>query len=88
MYIEASGVDRSVEFRKRIIDLKRGQLVVSQRALAKRWKWHRTKAVRFLRKLEGRKIIFIETLSLSPPCSIITFLNYNELNPINKKNEK
>jgi len=86
-FFKASGIDRDFIFRKRVIKLKRGQLVISQRTLARRWKWHRTNVVRFLSKLEGRKTIYVETLK-SPPCLIITFLKYNELNPIKEKNEK
>lgn len=88
LLMEASGIDRRVEFRKKPIDLKRGQLVVSQRSLAKRWKWTRSNVRTFLDKLQGRGTIAVKLIAASPPCSIITLLNYARLNPKKGKNEE
>jgi len=87
LYLEASGIDRDFIFRKRVIKLKRGQLVVSQRELARRWNWTRGSVENYLRKLESIKTIYVEARK-GPPCSIITFLNYNENNPRKQENEK
>jgi len=82
-----SGIDRTFIFRKRVIKLKRGKFVTSQRMLARRWNWTRGSVRNFLRKLERRKSIYVEARK-SPPCLIITFLKYNERNPKKEKNEK
>jgi len=88
LYIEASGTDRIFLFKKRHhVALKRGQLITSQRDLAKCWGWHRTSVVRFLKKLERRGTITVRPSDLGRIYLIITFLNYDELNPKNKENE-
>jgi DNA-binding MarR family transcriptional regulator len=80
--IEARGKDSpGFEFEKRIVHLKRGQLITSQRKLAKRWNWSRGSVTYFLGKLERRKIITVSPSNLGRIYSIITFLNYNKLNP-------
>ncbi|MBA7520828.1 hypothetical protein ES705_12927 [subsurface metagenome] len=80
--IEARGKNSpGFEFEKRIVHLKRGQLITSQRKLAKRWNWSRGSVTYFLGKLERRKIITVSPSNLGRIYSIITFLNYNKLNP-------
>ena len=89
LFLEARGKDSPrFEFEKRIVNLKRGQLIKSQRSLAKRWNWHRNSVVRFLKKLEGRGTIIITLSHLGRSYSIITFLKYNELNPMKDENDK
>jgi len=85
LYMEASGTDRIVIFKKRVIKLKRGQLATSQRILAKRWNWTRGSVRNFLSKLERRQSISVKPLTHSPPHSLITFLKYDELNPMNEE---
>lgn len=89
LYLGARGVDSpGFEFEKRIIDLKRGQLITSQHKLAKRWNWSRGSVRNFLSKLERRKTIITESfLSGRTGYTIITFLKYNELNPLNEVKE-
>ncbi|MBA7496142.1 hypothetical protein ES702_06740 [subsurface metagenome] len=82
LYIDASWKDRIFLFKKRHnVPLKRGQLITSQPDLAKRWGWHRTSVVRFLEKLERQGTITVRPSDLGRVYSIITFLNYDELNP-------
>jgi len=83
--LEARGKDSpGFEFEKRIVHLKRGQLITSQRKLAKRWNWSRNSVRNFLSKLERRKIITVSPSNLGRIYSIITFLKYNELNPLDE----
>lgn len=87
--LEARGIDSpGFEFQKRIVHLKRGQLITSQRILAKRWSWHRNSVTRFLKKLEKRGTIINCRSNLGRGYSIITFLNYNELNPLLDNSDK
>lgn len=90
LYVEARGLDSPhFQFRYKIVDLKRGQLITSQRILAKRWNWHRNNVVRFLEKLERRRTIITKTFSLGRSgYTIIELLKYNELNPLNKVEKK
>jgi len=83
--IEARGKDSpGFEFEKRIVHLRRGQLITSQRKLAKRWNWSRNSVRNFLSKLERLKIITVSPSNLGRVYSIITFLEYNKLNPLDE----
>lgn len=84
LYSEAWGVDNpGFVFKKRIVNLKRGELVTTQRTLAKRWGWYQTSVVRFLKKLEKRKTITIKVHGRGRGGYIvITFRHYNKLNPL------
>lgn len=83
--LDARGKDSpGFEFEKRIVHLKRGQLITSQRKLAKRWNWSRGSVTYFLSKLERRRIITISPSNLGRIYSIITFLKYKELNPLDE----
>jgi len=88
MYLDARGVDTQPEnpmiFHGHIIPLKRGQLVTSQPAYAKRWGWVRCSVRNFFSKMERRGTIRIDAIKGSGGYSVITFLNYNELNPLEK----
>ncbi|MBA7676070.1 hypothetical protein ES703_84310 [subsurface metagenome] len=90
LYLEARGLDSTnFQFGHKIVDLKRGQLITSQRILAKRWHWSRGSVRNFLKKLERRSTIIAKTFSLGRNgYTIITFLKYNELNPLNKIEKK
>lgn len=89
LYLEARGIDSpGLEFKKKIVHLKRGQLITSQRILAERWSWHKNSVARFLKKLEKRGTITNCPSSLGRGYSIITFLNYNELNPLLDNSDK
>ena len=86
LYVKAQGVDTdNFLFRKRLVELKRGQLVTSTRLLAADWNWSRGGVRNFLRKLERRQTIKVESFRSKPPRTVITFLKYNELNPIGEK---
>lgn len=89
LYLEARGVDSpGFEFNKKIVHLKRGQLITSQRILAKRWDWLRCSVQSFLKKLEKRGTITNCPSNLGRVYSIITFLNYDELNPLLDNSDK
>ena len=83
LYMEASGTERIITYKRREFKLKRGQLITSERDLAKRWKWTRGSVRNFLRKLEMRNTIAIKTFKIRPPSTLITILKYNALNPDN-----
>jgi len=57
------------------IDVKRGQLGVSEKGLADRWKWSRNKVKKFLKELENEHQIKV---SKSNVTQVVTVLNYNE----------
>jgi len=90
LWAEARGLDSPhFQFRYKIVDLKRGQLITSQRILAKRWKWSRGSVRNFLEILERRKTIIAKTFPLGRSgYTIITLLEYNNLNPLNKAEKK
>ena len=90
LYVEARGVDSpGFQFRYKIVDLERGQLVTSQRILAKRWRWSRGSVENFLKNLERRRTIITKSFPLGRSgYTIITLVNYNELNPLNEIGKK
>ena len=86
MYLDARGVDTQPEkpmiFHGHVIPLKRGQLITSQRELAHRWRWPRNSVRNFFSKMERRGSILIDVIKGRAGYSLITFLKYNELNPM------
>ena len=81
LYMEARGVAAEINFRRTRLKLERGQLITSQRELARRWRWTRGSVENFLRKLQRRGSIAIETLRQKRGFSIVTLLKFAELNP-------
>ena len=57
------------------IDVKRGQLGVSEKGLADRWKWSRNKVKKFLKELENEHQIKVIKNNVT---QVVTVLNYNE----------
>ena len=85
LYMEASGIDRIVEFHRASVSLKRGQLVETYRDLAKRWGWTLGSVQNFLRKLIRRGSIDIDAYHRSRRFITITLKKYEELNPLERK---
>lgn len=90
LYLNTRGMDSpGFVFKKKIVHLKRGQLITSQRILAKRWNWSRGSVENFLKKLEKRRTIAVEVHGRGRGSyTIIIFLKYNELNPLNEVEKK
>lgn len=58
----------------RVIDIKRGQIALSQLALQKRWGWSQNKVKRFLNRLQSDSMCDFKTNDLT---TIITICNYS-----------
>ncbi len=54
----------------------RGQLLTSQKNLAKRWNWSASKVHNVLVKLKNAKMLDFETLKWGRGCTLITIQNY------------
>ncbi|MBA7611598.1 hypothetical protein ES703_18826 [subsurface metagenome] len=94
MRSDARGVDTpGFEFKtgkkrnfKQTVDLKRGQLITSQRDLARKWGWkNRNNVVFFLAKLERGGEISVTKSDTGREYIIVTFINYDEENPPGKE---
>lgn len=85
LILMANGKDKEVIFDGRPMLIRRGQLLTSQRKLAARWRWSKTKTADFL-KISSKHDHAIEIIS-DRKKSIITILNYEHYNPLpeNKK---
>lgn len=72
----AAGIDNGIR--------KRGQILTTQRTLAKDWKWERTKVQRFLKKLEvdGEIKTIPQRAGERRDGILITICNYDLYNPI------
>lgn len=71
----ASYKDRTIMIRDHKINIKRGQLVFSQRTLSERWGWSRNKVERFLKVLEEENVIKPENIYVT---TLITIFNYDK----------
>lgn len=80
LFLMANGKDKEVIFDGRPILVKRGQLLTSQRKLAARWSWSKTKTRDFL-NISPKHDHTIEIIS-DRKKSIITILNYEKYNPL------
>lgn len=79
LFLNANGKDKEIIFDGRPLLIKRGQLLTSQRQLAARWGWSKTKTADFL-KNSSKHDHAIEIIS-DRKKSIITILNYDRYNP-------
>lgn len=80
----AAGTNRQVIFRGEYINLKRGQLIMSERFLAARWKWDRGTVHRFLAFCLDERMIRYHRKNHR--ISIVTILNYRIYNPSKRTN--
>ena len=69
----ANYADKSRYYKGVFQDVKRGQIVTSQQALAERWKWSRHRVSDFLRTLEAAKMV---TTSRTTHGTLLTVVNY------------
>ena len=83
MIMLANGKDKEIIFDGKSLLIKRGQFLTSQRQLAARWGWSKTKTADFL-KISSKHDHSIEIIS-DRKKSIITILNYDKYNPLPNK---
>lgn len=69
----ANYADKAKFYKGVFQDVKRGQIVTSQQALAERWKWSRHRVSDFLRTLEAAKMVTTERTTHG---TLITVVNY------------
>lgn len=79
LILNANGKEKEILFDGKPILIKRGQFLTSQRKLAERWGWSKTKTADFL-KISSKHDHAIEIVS-DRKKSIITILNYDIYNP-------
>ena len=82
MFMQANGKDKEIIFDGKPLLIKRGQFLTSQRQLAARWDWSKTKTREFLYSLQNHDHS-IEIIS-DRKKSIITILNYDIYNPLHR----
>ena len=73
LVLSASFDDGTVMIKGRTYNVKRGQFLVAQTTLQKRWKWSQNKVKRFLNLLKNERMVDIQT---DERTSIITICNY------------
>lgn len=73
LVLSASFDDGTVMIKGRTYSVKKGQFLVAQTTLQKRWKWSQNKVKRFLNLLKNERMVDIET---DERTSIITICNY------------
>ena len=62
-----------------LVEIQRGEVGLSQRSLAERWKWSRGKVLRFLDELKTRQQIDTTTVPQNPHLSgLIIIINYDK----------
>ena len=75
LVLSASFDNGTVMIKGRTYHIKRGQFLVAQTTLQKRWKWSQNKVKRFLNLLKNERMVDIET---DERASIITICNYSD----------
>ena len=85
LVLSASYSDTSILIKGRLYKIGRGQFLVSQSTLQKRWKWSQNKVARFLKLLENDQIISVEA---DERTSIITICNYKEYQSNERTDER
>lgn len=73
LVLSASFDDGTVMIKGRTYNVKRGQFLVAQTTLQKRWKWSQNKVKRFLNLLKNERMVDVQT---DERTSIITICNY------------
>lgn len=73
--LSASYSDNTAMIKGRTYQVKRGQFLVSQTTLQRRWKWSQNKVARFLLMLKNERMVDVYT---DERTSIITVCNYSE----------
>lgn len=87
LLLRAGATSSTIEKQGTKISLERGELIVSQRGLAKDWKWSKTKVLRFLAQLEVDHLIKIRK---SQEYSVLRIEKLEEnihFGPLNKKKD-
>lgn len=67
--------DKRVRAGREMVDLKRGQLAFSERFMAQRWQWDRSRVHRFLLRLQHEKMVDVKSNHL---VNQITICNYEK----------
>lgn len=85
LVLSASFDDGTVMIKGRTYTVKRGQFLVAQTTLQKRWKWSQNKVKRFLNLLKNERMVDVET---DERTSIITICNYLDYQSVERAGER
>lgn len=67
-----------------LFDCKRGEIITSQLKLMKRWKWSKSKLLKFFNVLENDKMCAIKSDNKKTTINICNYINYQDFKNINK----
>ncbi|HCU64572.1 MAG TPA: hypothetical protein DF774_02300 [Rheinheimera sp.] len=85
LLLSASFEDCKVHVKGRVINVSRGQFVVSQVTLQKRWGMSQNKVKRFLNLLENEGMVNVQT---NDATTIITICNYDSYQEVQQQDER
>lgn len=85
LLLSASFEDCKVHIKGRVINVSRGQFVVSQVTLQKRWGMSQNKVKRFLNLLENEGMVDVQT---NDATTIITICNYDNYQEVQQQDER
>ncbi len=83
LYFQMHGKDKPREFNGEVIRVKRGQLLTSERELAKRWGWSKTKTSNFLKRVQN--VDHWITKESDHRKTLVTWVDYDNWNPLDKE---
>ena len=83
LYFLMNGKDKPIRFNGELFEIKRGQFLTSERNLAQRWGWSKTKTSDFLKMLQNSGHSIIKESDHRK--TIITWVDYDILNPLDKE---
>lgn len=84
----ANHEDKKLLFDGQMITIKRGSVVTSERKLAERWGWSRSKVHRFLNLFESEKMVCVNRTNKRTTISIVNYNNYQDSRATERTTEK
>ena len=83
----ANFADKTKYYRGSFHEIKRGQIVTSQRTLAERWKWSKAKVATFIRTLEDAAMVTTDNTNRWTVLTIVNYAKYQD-GPTTKRPQK
>jgi hypothetical protein len=82
--------DKKVFFNEDIILCKQGEIITSQKKLMEKWKWSKSKLIKFLKVLKKESMIEYFSDSKKTTIKVLNYINYQDFEQVekNKKDRK
>lgn len=86
--LSVNHTEQKIPLNKNIITIEKGAMITSERKLAERWGWSRTKVTDFLKTLENDCMVDIKKLRAGTYLKVLTYEDYGESQSFKKAVEE